>query len=120
MLAPIGLALGIRRFGISRLCSAALCGCMLMATWFHIDEKGLEGFPLGIVEAHSYGYELSGLYAFVFAYFTAAGPGKLALGLGAEEEEEEEPAPAPVRKSKTWWGKEQAEEPPPPKKGWFS
>lgn len=42
VLAPIGLALGIRRFGISRLCSAALCGCMIMATVFHIDEKGLE------------------------------------------------------------------------------
>lgn len=45
-----------------------------------------QGFPLGIVEAHSYGYELSGLYALVFAYFTAAGPGRLSIGSAEQDE----------------------------------
>ena len=104
ILAPFGLALGVKNFNLSRLCSASLFGCMFMAVWFHIDEKvrkltgggpqdsatgltqttekGWEGFPLGVVEAHSYGYELAAMYALVFAYFTLAGPGKLALGSG--------------------------------------
>ena len=52
------------------------------ATGLTTTEKGWEGFPLGVVEAHSYGYELAAMYALVFAYFTLAGPGKLALGSG--------------------------------------
>merc|ERR1712094_167826 len=43
---------------------------------------GWEGFPLGVVEAHEYGYELAAVYAFVFLYFAVAGPGKFSIGSG--------------------------------------
>ena len=82
LVAPVGLALGIKNFNLSRLCSLGLFGVMGMAVLFHIDEAGWEGFPLGVVEAHEYGYELAAVYAFVFLYFAVAGPGKFSIGSG--------------------------------------
>merc|ERR1712118_262366 len=58
LVAPVGLALGIKNFNLSRLCS------------------------LGLFEAHEYGYELAAVYAFVFLYFAVAGPGKFSIGSG--------------------------------------
>lgn len=46
ILAPVGLALGVKNFNLSRLCSASLFGCMFMAVWFHIDEK-VRKLPVG-------------------------------------------------------------------------
>merc|ERR1719460_569819 len=80
--APVGLALGVKNFNLSRLCSLGLFGVMGMAVLFHLDEAGLEGFPFGVVEAHEYGYELAAVYAFVFLYFAVAGPGKYSIGSG--------------------------------------
>ena len=88
LVAPVGLALGVKNFNISRLCSLGLFGVMGMAVLFHIDEAGLEGFPFGVVEAHEYGYELAAIYAFVFLYFAVAGPGKYSLGSGDLADEE--------------------------------
>ena len=82
LVAPVGLALGVKNFNLSRLCSLGLFGVMGMAVLFHLDEAGLEGFPFGVVEAHEYGYELAAVYAFVFLYFAVAGPGKYSIGSG--------------------------------------
>ena len=62
--------------------SKAARPAMGMAVLFHIDDAGWEGFPLGVVEAHEYGYELAAVYAFVFLYFAVAGPGKFSIGSG--------------------------------------
>ena len=75
ILCPAGLALGI----LARPSALALFGTMALAVEFHLNDTGLEGFPLAVVEAHSYSYETSYLYAAIFLYFTLAGPGRLSV-----------------------------------------
>ena len=75
---PILLALGL----FARPSAAALLGTMSFAVLFHLNDTGLEGFPLAVVEKHQYGFETSALYAGIFLYFLLAGPGRLSLGGG--------------------------------------
>eukprot|EP00212_Chloropicon_laureae_P003968 CAMPEP_0197489188 /NCGR_PEP_ID=MMETSP1311-20131121/4026_1 /TAXON_ID=464262 /ORGANISM="Genus nov. species nov., Strain RCC856" /LENGTH=187 /DNA_ID=CAMNT_0043033447 /DNA_START=118 /DNA_END=681 /DNA_ORIENTATION=- len=75
---PVLLALGV----LARPSAAALLATMTFATIFHLNDTGLEGFPLAVVEKHQYGFETSALYAGIFFYFLLAGPGKLSLGGG--------------------------------------
>ncbi|QDZ22232.1 DoxX family protein [Chloropicon primus] len=78
---PVLLALGV----LGRPSAAALLTTMGFAIYFHLNQTGLEGFPLGVVEAHQYAFETSSLYAGIFFYFLLAGPGKLSLGGGKKE-----------------------------------
>ena len=75
LVCPIGLALGI----FARLSSLGLFSTMAFAVYFHILDTGLEGFPLAVVEAHNYAFELSFIYGAISLYFLCAGPGRLAL-----------------------------------------
>ena len=70
---PIGLATG----AFARLSALGLLSTMLFAITFHFMDTGLEGFPLAVVEGHNYTFELSAIYAAIFFYFLAAGPGRL-------------------------------------------
>ena len=72
---PVLLALGV----LSRPSAAALLGTMCFAITFHLNQTGLEGFPLAVVENHQYAFETSSLYAGIFFYFLLAGPGKISL-----------------------------------------
>ena len=58
LVAPVGLALGV----LARPSALALASTMGLAVFFHIDETGLEGFPLAVVEGHQYHFEAAGLY----------------------------------------------------------
>tara|TARA_Y100001970_G_C14256021_1_gene875449 strand:- start:4027 stop:4584 length:558 start_codon:yes stop_codon:yes gene_type:complete len=75
LVCPLGLATGI----FARLSSLGLFSTMAFAVYFHFLDTGLEGFPLAVVEAHNYAYELSFIYAAISLYFLCAGPGRLAL-----------------------------------------
>ena len=75
LVCPLGLALGI----FSRLCALGLFSTMAFAVYFHFLDTGLEGFPLAVVEAHNYAFELSFIYGLISLYFLCAGPGRLAL-----------------------------------------
>lgn len=81
LVCPILLALGI----LARPSAAALLGTMSFAVLFHLNDTGLEGFPLAVVEKHQYGFETSALYAGIFLFFLLAGPGKLSLGGNAKK-----------------------------------
>ena len=52
---------------------------MLTAVVFHLLNTGGEGFPLAVVKAHSYNYELAAMYVIVLGYFAAAGAGPLSV-----------------------------------------
>ena len=52
---------------------ASRCGAQ--AVTFHLLNTGPEGFPLAIVKAHSYNFELAAMYVIVLGYFTVAGAG---------------------------------------------
>ena len=52
---------------------------MLTAVVFHLMNTGGEGFPLAVVKAHSYNYELAAMYVIVLGYFTANGAGPLSV-----------------------------------------
>ena len=73
--APALLVLGLA----TRLSSFALFSTMGLAVVFHVNQTGLEGFPLGVVENHAYAYETAALYAAVFGYLTLAGPGRVSV-----------------------------------------
>ncbi len=73
IICPIALALGV----FSRLSALGLLSTMLFATYFHIIDTGLEGFPFSVVENHNYAFELSAIYAAIAFYFLCAGPGRL-------------------------------------------
>ena len=75
LVCPLGLALGV----LARLSSLGLFSTMAFAVYFHLLDTGLEGFPLAVVEAHNYAFELSFIYAVISLYFLCAGPGRLAL-----------------------------------------
>ncbi len=74
IICPIGLATGL----FARVASLGLFSTMAFAVYFHLLDTGLEGFPLAVVEAHNYTFELSAIYAAIFFYFICAGPGRLA------------------------------------------
>lgn len=69
--------LGIGLF--SRPVALSMLGTMLAAVIFHLENTGIEGFPLAVVKAHSYNYELAAMYVIVLGYFTAAGAGPLSV-----------------------------------------
>ena len=72
IIAPVFLAIGL----LPRLSALSLLGTMSMAIAFHVHATGLEGFPLGVVEAHQYAFETASLYAAVYLYLFLAGPGR--------------------------------------------
>ena len=60
---------------------------LLVARWAALFQAGGErlhssgeGFPLAVVKAHSYNYELAAMYVVVLGYFTANGAGPLSVG----------------------------------------
>ena len=63
----------------TRICALGILNTMLFAVYFHLADTGLEGFPLAVVEAHNYAFELSAIYAAISLYFLCAGPGRLSL-----------------------------------------
>jgi len=65
------LAVGI----FSRPVAASMMATMLVAVVFHLLNTGPEGFPLAVVTAHSYNFELAAMYVGVLGYFSAAGAG---------------------------------------------
>lgn len=65
------LAIGI----FSRPVAASMMATMLAAVVFHLLNTGPEGFPLAVVAAHSYNFELAAMYVGVLGYFSAAGAG---------------------------------------------
>tara|TARA_Y100001968_G_C18927612_1_gene512711 strand:- start:11 stop:571 length:561 start_codon:yes stop_codon:yes gene_type:complete len=74
IICPFGLAIGI----FARISALGLFSTMAFAVYFHLLDTGLEGFPLAVVEAHNYNFELSFVYGAIFLYFFCAGPGRLA------------------------------------------
>ena len=52
---------------------------MVFALAFHGLDTGLQGAPLGIVEAHNYEYETSALYLAIFAVLTLLGSGSFSI-----------------------------------------
>merc|ERR1711957_112403 len=73
------LALGI----LSRPVAAT----MAAAVTFHLLNTGVEGFPLAVVPAHSYNFELAAMYVIVLGYFSTSGAGAYSvdnLVLGGE------------------------------------
>merc|ERR1712008_466803 len=63
------LAVGV----LSRPVAASMAATMAAAVTFHLLNTGPEGFPLAIVKAHSYNFELAAMYVIVLGYFTVAG-----------------------------------------------
>merc|ERR1711924_55006 len=59
----------------SRPVALSMLGTMLAAVIFHLENTGIEGFPLAVVKAHSYNYELAAMYVIVLGYFSLAGAG---------------------------------------------
>merc|ERR1711871_1643709 len=69
--------LGVGLF--SRPVALSMLGTMLAAVVFHLRNTGIEGFPLAVVKAHSYNYELAAMYVIVLGYFAATGAGPLSV-----------------------------------------
>merc|ERR1711907_685928 len=63
----------------SRPVALSMLGTMLAAVVFHLRNTGIEGFPLAVVKAHSYNYELAAMYVIVLGYFAATGAGPLSV-----------------------------------------
>ena len=63
----------------SRPVAASMSATMITAVVFHLLNTGGEGFPLAVVKAHSYNYELAAMYVIVLGYFTANGAGPLSV-----------------------------------------
>ena len=59
----------------SRPVAASMSATMITAVVFHLLNTGGEGFPLAVVKAHSYNYELAAMYVLVLGYFSIAGAG---------------------------------------------
>merc|ERR1712241_247880 len=77
------LALGV----LTRPVAFAMMCTMAVAVAFHLLNTGGEGFPLAVVDQHSYNFELAAMYVVVLAYFSAAGSGAYSvdnLVLGGE------------------------------------
>ena len=71
------LLLGIGLF--SRLASLSMLATMLVAVVFHLKNTGFEGYPLQVVNAHSYNYELAVMYVLILSYFAVQGSGKYSI-----------------------------------------
>ena len=63
----------------SRPVAASMSATMITAVIFHLLNTGGEGFPLAVVKAHSYNYELAAMYVVVLGYFTANGAGPISV-----------------------------------------
>ena len=71
---------GLLSIGLfSRPVAASMSATMITAVVFHLLNTGGEGFPLAVVKAHSYNYELAAMYVIVLGYFAAAGAGPLSV-----------------------------------------
>merc|ERR1711937_559222 len=64
---------------LSRPVAFSMMCTMIVAVVFHLMNTGAEGFPLAVVPAHSYNYELAAMYVGVLGYFTAAGAGAYSI-----------------------------------------
>lgn len=64
---------------LSRPVALSMMATMVVAVIFHLLNTGAEGFPLAVVKAHSYNYELAAMYVAVLAYFSAAGAGAFSV-----------------------------------------
>merc|ERR1719171_1244337 len=69
--------LGVGLF--SRPVALSMLGTMLAAVVFHLRNTGAEGFPLAVVKAHSYNYELAAMYVVVLLFFAANGAGPISV-----------------------------------------
>ncbi len=56
-----------------------LSSTMLFALVFHFSDTGLQGAPLGIVDAHNYEFEASSLYLLLYALMLVFGSGGYSL-----------------------------------------
>lgn len=65
------LAVGV----LTRPVALSMCATMAVAVIFHLLNTGAEGFPLAVVKAHSYNFELAAMYVGVLAYFGVNGAG---------------------------------------------
>ena len=63
----------------ARPVALSMLATMGTAVVFHLLNTGGEGFPLAVVKAHSYNYELAAMYVIVLGYFAAAGAGPLSV-----------------------------------------
>lgn len=70
-----GLVVGL----LTRLSALSLFSTMGVAMYFHIQQTGLQGFPLAVVEKHAYEYETCALYTMIYFYFVVNGGGLLSL-----------------------------------------
>jgi len=71
---------GLLSVGIlSRPVAFSMMCTMVVAVVFHLLNSGVEGFPLAVVKAHSYNYELAAMYVIVLAYFSANGAGAFSV-----------------------------------------
>jgi len=71
---------GLLSVGIlSRPVAFSMMCTMAVAVVFHLLNSGAEGFPLAVVKAHSYNYELAAMYVCVLAYFSTSGAGAFSV-----------------------------------------
>jgi len=63
----------------TRAASIGLASTMAFALLFHGMDTGLQGAPLGIVDAHNYEYEASALYFVIFAVLSLLGGGRFGI-----------------------------------------
>merc|ERR1719161_1639751 len=67
-------------FGLfTRPAALGMCVTMILATYFHIEKTGWQGFPFGHVPAHTYEFELSLANTMVFAFFAVLGAGPISV-----------------------------------------
>merc|ERR1719316_1728432 len=71
----VALAAGI----FSRPVAAPMLATMAVAVVFHLLNTGPEGFPLAVVKAHSYNFELAAMYVAVLGYFALNGAGRFSV-----------------------------------------
>ena len=64
---------------VTRASAIGLASTMVFALAFHGLDTGLQGAPLGIVDAHNYEYETSALYLAIFAVLTIWGSGSFSI-----------------------------------------
>ncbi|GMH85800.1 hypothetical protein TrVE_jg1726 [Triparma verrucosa] len=71
VICSVTLSLG----ALTRLSSFSLFSTMAFAVIFHLQNTGLEGYPLSVVEQHSYNFELASMYVGVLGLFAVKGGG---------------------------------------------
>ena len=74
---------------LARPVALSMMATMMAAVVFHLLNTGLEGFPLAVIPAHSYIFELVAMYGLVLAYFGVNGAGAYSIDekvLGGELE----------------------------------